>query len=413
MSERIETAIIGGGQAGLSISYFLTQQRREHLVFERQRVGESWRTGRWDSFTLVTPNHMSNLPGFPYSGDDPDGFLLRQGIVDYLEDYAASFNAPLHTGVEVTAVDRLEDGTYRVTTNEGDYIARNVVVAAGAYQDPKLPAWSADLPSDILQIHTGQYRNPNALPEGAVLVIGSGQSGCQIGEELYKSGRKVHMSVGSAGRVPRRYRGKDSFVWLILSGFLDRTPEKLPTPMARFAGNPHVTGKDGGHTINLHRFAEEGVTLLGRIRAADGHKLSIAPDLPEKLAMVDGFSANILKGIDDYIAANGIDAPEDPETRSEELRQWATPPVLSELDLKAESVSTIIWATGYSPDFKWVHLPVLEEHGLPREQIVTGFPGLYFLGIPFLPKQKSSLLLGVGEEAARVAADIEARASKA
>ncbi len=410
MAERIETVIIGAGQAGLSASYYLTQQGREHVLLERRRVGEAWRSGRWDSFTLVTPNCMTNLPGFAYKGDDPDGFMPRQGVVDYLEAYAASFNAPVRTGVEVTSVDWLEDSTYRVTTGEGDYIADNVVVAAGAYQAPKPSAWSADLPAGISQIHSGQYRNPNTLPEGAVLVVGSGQSGCQITEELYQSGRKVYLSVGSAGRVPRRYRGTDCAVWLAITGFLDRTPQQLPTPMARFAGNPQASGKDGGHSLNLHRFAQDGVTLLGRIGAVHGDTLSITPDLWEKLAMVDGFSATVMKTIDEFVARNGLDAPEDPETRSEELRQWSPPPLLSELDLKTAGVGTVIWATGYSADFKWVNVAAFDEHGLPRQQIAADFPGLYFLGIPFVPKQKSSLLYGVGEDAERVAGDIVARA---
>jgi len=414
MAEHIETIIIGGGQTGLSTSCLLTQQGREHIVFERRRVGEAWRSGRWDSFTLVTPNCLTNLPAFAYKGNDPNGFMPRQGIVDYLEAYAASFNAPVRTGVEVTAVDRLEDGTYHVTTSEGSYersyIANNVVVAAGAYQAPRLPTWSVGLSGGILQMHTGQYRNPDALPEGAVLVIGTGQSGCQIAEELYKSGREVYLSVGSAGRVPRRYRGIDCAVWFARTGFFERTPDKLPTPVARYAGNPHVTGKGGGHSLNLHRFAEEGVTLLGRIQAAESGVISIAPDLTEKLGMADGFSAMVLKMIDEFITNNGLDVAEDPVTRSEELRQWNTPPLISELDLRAARVGTVIWANGYSANFNWVHLPVFGEHGLPREQISTGYRGLYFLGIPFLPKQKSSLLYGVGEDAERVSSDIVERA---
>ena len=210
MSQSIEVAVIGGGQAGLSMSYILTGQGRSHIVFEKDRIGEAWRTGRWDSFTLVTPNWSVQLPSFEYQGDEPDGFMPRQEIVQYLEGYAAHSKAPLHTGETVTSVEANADGNgYKVTTSDGRYDASNVVVATGLFQQPKLPAFSSQLPASVVQMHTSQYRNPEQLPPGAVLIVGSGQSGCQIAEELQDSGRQVYLSVGSAGRMPRRYRGKD------------------------------------------------------------------------------------------------------------------------------------------------------------------------------------------------------------
>ena len=400
--EKIETVIIGGGQAGLSTSYYLNQLGREHLILEQSgQAGHAWRTDRWDSFTLLTPNWSIKLPGASYRGDNPGGFMLRDEFVSYLEKYIENYDLPVQYATCVTDVSQLETGEgYLVSTLDKAFEAKNVVVAIGQFQTPKIPSYSADLPADILQIHSGRYRNVEQLPPGAVLVVGSGQSGTQIAEEIYQSGRIVYLCVSTAPRVPRRYRGRDIFTWLVDTGFTDRTVDKLPSPKAKFAGNPHLSGKDGGRTINLHLFAREGVRLLGHIAGAQGGKIKPLPDLKESLARVDKSEADITAMIDQYIARNGINVSEEVLPK---YQDGYAVDELTELDLKAEGISTIIWAIGYKFDYSLVRLPVTDEYGYPIQQRgVTQYPGLYFLGLSWLYKHKSPLLLGVGEDAAYI-----------
>jgi putative flavoprotein involved in K+ transport len=409
---RVDTLIIGGGQAGLATSFYLKRQGREHLVLERaDRPGAAWRQ-RWDSFTLVTPNWAFRLPGAPYAGDDRDGFTPRDEILGVFERYVASQELPVRFGVDVTAVEPLagRPGYLVRTVGAGtigpDFEAQNVVVATGMYQRPKIPAFSSALTTDILQLHSGQYRNPAGLSPGAVLVVGSGQSGCQIAEELYRSGRRVYHSIGSAGRAPRRYRGKDTYEWLVLAGFFDRTPDMLPSPKARFAPDPHLSGAGGGRTLNLHQFARDGVTLLGHLRGVSDGRLDVAPDLHESLSKADQFEAQLVKLIDGHIAKNGLDAPDE---RLPELRDGFDQAVIAELDVRTAGITTVIWAAGYRFDFSWVKLPVCDEDGYPvQERGVTRYPGLYFVGLPWLHTRKSGLLLGVGEDAEYVAGRIAA-----
>jgi putative flavoprotein involved in K+ transport len=411
MTEQVETVIIGGGQAGLALSYYLTRQGRTHLVLEQGRVGETWRSGRWDSFTLNTPNWMTRLPGFPYQGDDPDGFLPREDIVAYLEQYAASFHTPLQCDVRVTALRRQPRGDgYLVVANNRTFKARNVVLATGAFPKPKLPPASAALSVDICQLHTSEYCNPQMLPSGAVLVVGTGQSGCQIAEELRESGRQVYLSTSSCGRLPRRYRGKDSIWWLTRTGFFDRTLDQLPSLTAKFACNPHVSGNHGGHDINLRQFARQGMILLGHVQAAQGKQIILAPDLEENLARADEFAAQITQGIDEYIKKTGMEVAANSTTAEAPFNgASSTKPILT-LDLQSAGISTIIWASGYQLDFGWVQIPVFDQAGSPVHQRgVTAFPGLYFLGLHWLYKTKSALLYGVGEDAAFIASAITER----
>ena len=407
--EQVETIIVGGGQAGLSVSYYLTQQGHNHLILDQAaQPGEAWRNHRWDSFTFVTPNWMIRLPGAEYSGDDPDGFLPQAQIVAYFEAYVARFFLPIRYGVRVTAVVPTPDG-YRVQTDNVPFLARQVVIATGSFQQPKIPAFHTQFPPEIRQLHSGNYRNPAQLPAGAVLVVGSAQSGCQIAEELYQSGRQVYLCVGKAGRVPRRYRGRDSTWWLHTMGGYDRTVDKLPSPKARFAGNPHVSGKNGGHTLNLHQFARDGVTLLGHIRGVDGDDILLAGDLRENLAFVDKFEADLLVMIDQYIRNNGLDFPE--ETLPV-LRDGYTQEPIERLNWRTADITTVIWATGYTFDYSLVQLPIFDDDGYPRQtRGVTEAPGLYFVGLNWLHSAKSTLLLGVGEDAAHVASAIAARKS--
>ncbi len=403
MKERIRTIIIGSGQAGCSLSYYLTSQGHDHIILEASpQPAEAWRNRRWDSFTLVTPNWHINLPGRPYQGNDPEGYLPRIEIVSYLEDYIQRFRLPIRYQSRVTSVEPQADGKgYFVRTGSEEFRADQVVVATGMFQKPKIPAGSSRVPASIFQITSDEYRNPQGLPPGAVLVVGSGQSGCQIAEELYQSGRKVYLCIGSAGRVERRYRGKDILWWWERLGILDQTVDRLPSPRARFAGNPHVSGKGGGHSLNLHQFARDGVTLLGRIQAVDANTIRLAPDLMENLAKADRFCAENLKAIDEYIAKNGLDAPEE---KIPELHDGYQTPELAEMDLRAAGVSTLVWAIGYTRDFSYIKLPVVDEYAYPiQNRGVTSYPGLFFLGLPWLHTRKSGLFIGVGEDAAYLA----------
>jgi putative flavoprotein involved in K+ transport len=407
--EDVETVVIGGGQAGLAVSACLARLGHEHVILEQAaRPGHVWLDERWDSFTLVTPNWATRLPGGAYAGSDPNGFLARDEIGAYFAGYVARHNLPIRYGVRVTAVEpNASLSGYLVRTPAADYRARNVVMATGLYQRPKVPAYGAALPRAIEQYHTGAYRNPASLPPGAVLVVGTGQSGCQIAEELYLSGRRVYLSVSGAGRAPRRYRGKDCYEWLHLTGFLDRTPDRLPSPRARFAANPHVSGAAGGHNLNLHAFARDGVTLLGRIADARDGRATFAPDLKENLAKADQFEANVCRLVDDYIRDNGLESPTEDLPI---LQHGFNVDEVLELNLTAAGIGAVIWATGYAFDFTLVKAPVFDEFGYPvQRRGATDHPGLYFVGLPWLHKQKSGLLLGVGDDAEHLAGLIAAR----
>jgi putative flavoprotein involved in K+ transport len=403
MNKKIETVIIGGGQGGLATSYFLKQQGHEHIILEQAaQAGNAWRNDRWDSFTFVTPNWTFKLPGAEYDGDDPQGYMLRREIVRRFEQYVDHFQLPVQYGVRVNAVEQNGTGNgYHIKTGDDIFEARNVVIATGMFQHPRIPPFAAGLNGGIVQLHSGKYRNPGVLPPGAVLVVGSAQSGCQIAEELYQSGRKVYLCVGSAGRVPRRYRGRDFVAWLEPIGFFDRTVDKLPTPRARFSSNPQATGKDGGHTINLHQFVHDGVTLLGHLQDIQENTIRLKPDLKENLAKSDAFEADIVKLVDGYIAQNNLDVP--PETLPVLRDGYEVEETLT-MNLREAGVTSIIWATGYRFDFSLVRLPVFDSAGFPIQNSgVTKTPGLFFTGLMWQPSMKTGLLLGVGENAAAVA----------
>jgi putative flavoprotein involved in K+ transport len=403
----VNTVVIGGGQAGLSVSYYLTRQGREHLVLEQSdRPADAWRNHRWDSFTLNTPNWQSQLPGAEYCGDDPDAYMSKDEIVAHFENYASHFRLPVRYGTRVSRVQRdPRSGRYLVSTDHGSAIwAHNVVMATGLYQKPKIPAFSTDFPADIRQLHSDAYRNPEELLPGAVLVVGSAQSGAQIAEELYEAGRKVYLAVGRAGRIPRRYRGKDANLWLERLGHYDLTVDELPSPRAKFAGKPHLSGTRGGHTLNLHQFARDGVVLLGHLQGVRNGTIEVAPDLHENLAAADRFEADFAKSVDAYVAKVGIAVPE--ETLPV-LRDGFEQPQLSELDLRAAGITNVIWATSYKFDFSLVELPIVDGDGYPiQRRGVTAYPGLYFVGLQWLHSAKSGLIYGVGEDAAYIARQI-------
>jgi putative flavoprotein involved in K+ transport len=403
--ERIETVIIGGGQAGLATSYYLTQYGRDNVVLEQApAVANAWRNGRWDSFTLVTPNWTLRMPGAEYDGPEPDAYMPRDDVVAYFDRYVERFRLPVSCNARVLSVSPVDGDGYRVQTEQRTYHARNVVIATGFEQLPKIPAFAGALPPDVMQLHSSRYRNPESLPAGAVLVVGTAQSGCQIAEELYRRGRQVFLSTGSSsGRAPRRYRGRDVFSWLFDIGFFDLTPDKMPVPKERFAA-PHVTGAAGGHTLNLHQFARDGVTLLGHLRGVADGRLRFAPDLHENLARIDGFEQQARNMVDGYIRARGLDVP--PE-EIPQLRDGYAQPIVEDLDLNAAGIGTVIWATGYRYDFGLVKLPILDADGFPiQTRGVTGFTGLFFVGMPWMPSLKPGILAGVGDAAAHIASTI-------
>ena len=406
MGEHYDVVIIGAGQAGLAIGYHLSKNEHKYIILEKETsLTPAWRS-RWDSFTLVLPNWTLQMPDFPYQGDDPDGFLSREEMVEYLEQFAATFNPEIRFDSKVTSVEKNPGGdAYLVRTDERTYEADNVVVATGTFQGPKRPPFHTNISEKITQLHTSEYRNPDVLPEGAILVVGTGQSGCQIAEELYQSGRKVYLCVGSATRLPRFYRGKDSIWWLKKINFFDQTVDTLPSSRERFAGNPFLSGKGGGRSLDLHQFARDGVVLLGRLKNAQDNKIFLEPDLMENLSKIDEFVDDVKQKIDEYIEVNNIDAEKRPDRV--ELRDGYDSQVIESLDLQAEGINTIIWAIGYHFDFSWVKLPVLDDDGYPKQNRgVTELPGLYFLGLHWLYKRRSGLPWGVGDDAAHIADDI-------
>jgi putative flavoprotein involved in K+ transport len=404
MIDHIDTIIIGGGQAGLSTSYYLKKQGREHIIFEKaNQPAQVWRN-RWDSFTLITPNWMIRLPDAPYSGDNPDGFMPRDELVRYFETYIDQYKLPIRYGIRVKSVNYLGD-SYLVNTTEGDFTATNLVVAVGLHQKPKIPFFSKNLGPEVYQLHSSQYKNPESLPPGAVLVVGSAQSGSQIAEELYQSGRKVYLSVSTAGRFPRRYRGKDANYWMEKMGYFARTVDGLSSPKDKFAPSAHGTGKDGGHTINLHQFAKDGVTLLGHIQDIIDNRLIIAPDLKENLARTDQFELDFIREIDDYIESQGLDIPTESLPK---LTDGYRLDEIHELDVDRTGITSVIWATGFAFDFSWIKLPVFDQDGYPLQDCgVSDYPGLYFIGITFLCTGISGLLAGVGDDAKHIVSMIE------
>lgn len=400
MTQQIHAVVIGAGQAGLAVSYYLTQHERSHIILEKHRIGEAWRSGKWDSFTLVTPNWTLKLPGFHYDGNDPAGYATRDEVVQYLERYARSFDAPVRTGVEVTGVRSTPDG-FLIETSADTYIAQNVVVATGAFQQPRIPPFAPRISPHIQQIHSSQYRNPDELPAGAVLVVGSGQSGCQITEELYHHGRKVYLSTSNVPRIQRHYRGREIFEWLQLLGFFDQTVDQLDSPADRFKPNPQLTGKDGGHALNLHQFALDGVTLLGHMQDAYQTSVIFKNDLMDHLATADKADDELRKAIDEYIQSNDLQAP--PADDLPELTNGYEHNIIPELNLDARGIKSIIWATGYQFDFSWIEFPLFDQYGYPvHHRGVTNQPGLYFIGLLWQHTPRSSLFYGMGEDAAHI-----------
>jgi putative flavoprotein involved in K+ transport len=400
-------AIIGGGQAGLSMSYCLKARGIDHLVFERHGVGHEWRENRWNSFCLVTPNWQCKLPGFPYRGEEPNGFMKKDEIVRYIEDYVASFHPPLLEEVNVSALRRDPAGGYELSSTAGDFTADQVVVAIGGYHVASVPRMAERLPPEIAQLHSQQYRDPRSLPDGEVLIVGSGQSGCQIAEDLHLAGRRVHLCVGGAPRTARRYRGKDVVDWLADMGYYDMPVHEHPLKeRVRAKANHYVTGRDGGRDIDLRKFALEGMQLYGRLIGVQRGCLEFAGDLAHNLDQADAVAESIKATIDKFIDAKGMQAPSEPRYTP----PWRPAAEVPELDLARSGIRSVIWSIGYHSDYRWIEVPVFDGKGYPCHQRgVTSADGLYFIGLPWLYTWGSGRFSGVAQDAEYLAGCIAAR----
>ncbi|MCP3752616.1 NAD(P)/FAD-dependent oxidoreductase [Pseudomonas sp. SBB6] len=397
---KIDTLVVGAGQAGVAMSEHLSRLGVPHLVLERKRIAEAWRTGRWDSLVANGPAWHDRFPGLEFEGLDPDAFAGKDQVADYFEAYARTFNAPIRTGVDVTQVVRNSDRPgFTVQTSDGVIEAQQVVVATGPFQRPVIPPIAAQQ-SSVLQMHSAAYRNPQQLPEGAVLVVGAGSSGVQIADELQRAGKQVYLSVGAHDRPPRAYRNRDFCWWL---GVLGEWDAETMQP-----GKEHVTiavsGARGGHTVDFRRLAQQGMTLVGLTKGFDNGVVSFEANLAENIARGDENYLALLDAADAYIARNGLSLPEEPQAR-EILPdpQCLTQPIL-ELDLAKAGVSTIIWATGYSVDYSWLQVDAFKDNGKPRHQRgVSSEPGVYFVGLPWLSRRGSAFIWGVWHDAKHIA----------
>jgi putative flavoprotein involved in K+ transport len=397
MNHHLPVIVVGGGQAGLSVSWWLQQRGIEHAVFEKRRAMSAWRERRWDTFCLVTPNWQCQLPGWPYRGNDPDGFMKKDEILAYLDGFLQHVKPPLREGVAVRRVAPRPQGGFSVNTSAGDFSADQVVVASGGYDQPIVPDWADRLPAGVLQIHSEQYQNPPSLPPGAVLVVGNGQSGAQIAEDLHLAGRTVHLATGPAPRCARFYRGKDVVTWLAEMGYYTMPVNEHPLREGvRDNTNHYVTGRDGGRDIDLRRFANEGMQLYGRLAGLQGNLLQFEPNLREHLDDADRIYNGINASIDRWIAAQGLSAP----PASVYAPVWQPAEERTALDLHAAGIGTVLWCIGFRPDFGWLHAPVFDGRGQPlHRRGVTTQPGLYFVGLPWLHTWGSGRFSGVAQDA--------------
>ena len=394
--EKVETLVVGGGQAGLAMSEHLSNCGVLHLVLERHRIAERWRSERWDSLVANGPAWHDRFPGMEFSDIDPDAFAPKERVADYFVAYAEKIAAPIRCGVEVKDVQRnVGRPGFRVETSEGVIEAANVVAATGPFQRPVIPAVAPE-DAGIMQIHSNAYRNPDQLPEGAVLVVGAGSSGVQIADELSRAGKRVYLSVGPHDRPPRSYRGRD-FVWWL--GILGKWDAEAVEP-----GTEHVTisvsGAHGGHTVDFRRLAAQGMTLVGRTESFKDGVVSFAPDIADNLAQGDANYLSVLDEADAYVARNGLDLPEEPDARNiEPDPHCVTDPIL-ELNLAEAGITSIVWATGFAVDYSWLKVDAFDEEGRPKHQRgLSAEPGIYFLGLPWLSRRASSFIWGVWHDA--------------
>ncbi|MGH8869567.1 MAG: NAD(P)-binding domain-containing protein [Actinomycetes bacterium] len=417
MKTQVETLIVGAGQAGLALSRCLRDLGRDHVVLERGRVGERWRSERWDSFRLLSPNWQTRLPGFRYRGADPHGFMGRDEIARFLQAYADSFDAPVLDGVTVRSARPSSSGQgWTVHTDEATYEAGNLVVATGHYQRPHVPDMATALPGRVRQLHTWRYRNPGQIAPGGVLVVGAGPSGQQIADELARAGRRVYLAVGHHRPLPRRYRGHDAYWWLDHMGELERNVDTLPG--AAPARRPSVVTAGGSEDLDLRRLVRHGVTPVGRLvgldSSVDSSVARFACDLPDRLAEADNYTARFRNRVDEYVARTGLPAgPALVRVPPQGAPAW-TRTAPTRLDLDAAGVRTVIWATGYARDYRWLDAAPLDSEGEPvHRRGVSPQPGLYWMGLRWQWTRSSNSIDGVGRDAAYLAEHLAQRTAVA
>lgn len=405
--ETTDTLVIGAGQAGIAMSEHLTRRGIAHIVVERARIAESWRTRRWDSLVANGPAWHDRFPNMEFEGHSPDEFVGKDDVAAYFQSYAERFAGPVRSGVDVTALAPLKGRSgYRAETSDGAIEAQSVVVATGAFQKPLIPPIVPET-EGLTQIHSSDYRNPAALPEGAVLVVGAGSSGAQIAEELMQAGRRVYLSVGPHDRPPRSYRGRDFVWWLGVLGKWNRQANAPSTEHVTIA----VSGANGGQTVDFRRLADDGITLVGRTESCADHVLSFGTDLERNICRGDANYLSVLDEADAYVTRNGLDLPPEPSARTLAAMPACVTAPLLELDLKVAGLSTIVWATGFANDYGWMAVDAFDEAGLPEHQRgVSRAPGIYFLGLPWLSGRGSSFIWGVWHDAKYLADHIEIQA---
>jgi putative flavoprotein involved in K+ transport len=405
---RTTVVVIGAGHAGLAMSRCLTDRSIDHVVLERGEVAHSWKTERWDSLRLLTPNWQSRLPGFGYQGTDPDGFRTMDETIAFIERYAKVIRAPVQTDTGVTSVRALEavDTGYQVETSQGPWRARAVVIASGACNLPSVPALAAQLPATIARLSALEYRNPGKLEEGGVLVVGASASGTQIAEEVQRSGRPVTLAVGEHVRVPRVYRGRDIKWWMDICGVLDERYDEFDSvERVRNLPSLQLAGSDDRRTVDLNHLTSLGVRLVGRLAGMSDGKAQFSGSLPNQCELADLKMNRLLDRIDEWAAEKGLDGEVEAPRRFEPTRVEVSP--LLGVNLAKAGIRTVIWATGFRPDHSWLHVPVFDRKGRIRhEGGVVGAPGLYLMGIPFLRRRKSSLIDGAGDDARDLSAHL-------
>ena len=407
----LEAVVVGAGHAGLAISRRLADAGIEHIVLERGEIGESWRSQRWDSFQLNTPNAMNRLPGGP-THPRPDEFLGRDAWIAELESYARTGSLPVRTHANVAAVTATANGGFDVTIGSDETLqTRSVIVASGIANAQKRPAAAAGIDRRTLVLTSGAYRRPSQLPPGAVLVVGSAQSGCQIAEDLLDAGREVYLATGTVARAPRRLRGRDTLAWLSESGWMAQRPEDLPDPAGIRAAQPQISGVGPrGHTVSLQSLARRGLTLLGHFESAEGTRLRFGDDLAQHVRFADEGSAKIRQHVDDYIARSGIAAPAsepDPADEPADAESFHAP---TELDLADRGIHAVVFSTGFGTDYSWLRVPVVGLDGsIAHREGRTAVDGVYFVGLLWMRVRRSAIIAGAMDDSAHVAAEVAAR----
>jgi putative flavoprotein involved in K+ transport len=396
---RTTTVVIGAGHAGLAVSHFLTNRSIDHTVIERGQVANTWRTERWDSLRLLTPSWQSRLPGFTYAGDDPDGFMTVAEVIAFIDRYAGQIDSPLQTGTTVTSVRRVDDG-YEVTTDNGVWETPTVVIATGAFNLAKIPGVGHGFPTSIEMVTPIEYRRPGQLMEGGVLVVGASATGIQIAEEVHRSGRPVTLAVGEHVRMPRVYRGKDIMWWMERTGILDERYDEVDDIVrARHVPSPQLVGTPERMTLDLNALTDRGVRLVGRLAGIADGKAQFSGSLRNVCMLADLKLGRLLNTIDEWANVHGLNSDVEPPHRLAPTRVEEFPPL--SIDLTTGEIRTIIWATGFQPDYSWLHVPVLDHKGRLRHDggIVVDAPGIYRIGLNLLRRRKSSFIHGAEDDA--------------